>query len=180
MRTSVKLRDLFSSQDRVLVEYAWLEEYVGAMVPVEVVVHFPLSSQIDFRQQALFVNAVATEVRKLDEVGGVMSAATFALPFPQDRGARQIVRKTMVRNRLQEARFLCEDEARRSWRVTARVPALGDLDYQQFLQQLEHRITPLIATLAERAREPIEATVTGALPLIYQTQRTLLADLINS
>jgi hypothetical protein len=175
VQTSVKLRDLFSPRDRVLAEYAWLEENLGPMVPVEVVVHFPADSRLDFQQQILVVRAVANKVRELEDVDGVMSSATFA-----PRGRIRFIQQTIIRQRLVKARYLYEDEVQRSWRVTARVPALSDLDYEDFLQDLAGQVDPLVASIAEKANERIETTVTGVLPLIYQTQRTLLSDLLNS
>jgi len=48
IETSIKLRTLFSPHDRVLADYAWLEDRLGPMVPVEVIVHFRSDSQVDF------------------------------------------------------------------------------------------------------------------------------------
>jgi len=180
IETSVKLRDLFSPRDRVVAEYAWLEDTLGPMVPVEVVVHFPADTKLDFRRQAEFIQVVSSKVRELQEVDGVMSGATFALPFPRGRGARQVIRQTVITKRLVAARYLYEDDKQRAWRIMARVPALGDLDYAQFLARLRTQINPLIESASHQLDESITTTVTGALPLIYQTQQTLLADLIKS
>jgi predicted RND superfamily exporter protein len=180
VETSIKLRDLFAPRDRILADYAWLEDALGPMVPVEVILHFRIDSHVDFRTQVRFVGAVAGRVSQLDEVGGVMSAATLAWPLPSRRGTRQVAQRTLVSRRLTKARYLDEDDKRRSWRVMARVSALSDLDYQQFLQELEAQIAPSVADFSAQVDEPIDMTVTGALPLIYQTQRTLLADLIKS
>jgi predicted RND superfamily exporter protein len=180
VQTSVKLRNLFSPHDRVLADYAWLEESLGPMVSVEVLIHFPTDSQVDFRTQVRFVAAVTGKALELDDVGGVMSAATLAFPIPPGGRVRGVAQKTFISRKLRKARYLYEDEAHRCWRVTARVPALSELDYAQFLHVLERQIAPFVAEYAARVDEPIRMTVTGALPLIYQTQRTLLADLIRS
>lgn len=180
IETSVKLRDLFSPRDRILADYAWLEKQIGPMVPVEVIVHVRHDSRMTFARRLQLVEAVAAKVGELEEVGGVMSAVTFALPDRGGSGMRQVVTRSVSRLRFRQARYLYEDAAGQSWRISARVPALGDLEYGQFLEHLKSHVTPVTDAFSKAAGEPIETTVTGAIPLIYQTQRILLSDLIRS
>ncbi len=184
IQTSIKLRALFSPHDRVLADYAWLEGRLGPMVPVEVIVHFRADSQVDFLRRIEVVHAVAGSVRRTDHVQGVMSAATFTPPIPRPE---YVIRRTVMSNKLEQeqarlvdARYLYQDGKRQSWRIAARVPALSDLDYETFLNELRHRVAPVVASAATSIEEPIEITVTGAIPLIYQTQRLLLADMLHS
>jgi predicted RND superfamily exporter protein len=187
IETSIKLRTLFSPHDRVLADYAWLEERLGPMVPVEVIVHFRSASEVDFLQRIAVVRAVAQSVRRVDQVKGVISAATFTPPIPQGASTRQVIRRSVMSNRLAQeksrlvdARYMFEDHERQSWRIAARVPALSDLDYEQFLDELKRKVAPVVAAASAVIEEPVEITVTGAIPLIYQTQRLLLADLLHS
>lgn len=180
VETSVKLRDLFSPRDRILADYAWLEDHIGPMVPVEVVVHFRADSRMTFAHRLQLVEAVAARVGELADVGGVMSAVTFALPAREGGGARQVFWTSVNRSRFRRARYLYEDTSRQSWRVAARVPALSDLEYGQFLDRLKSQVAPVTDAFSRQAGEPIGVTVTGAIPLIYQTQRILLSDLIRS
>ncbi|MDA1052626.1 MAG: MMPL family transporter [Planctomycetota bacterium] len=184
IQTSIKLRALFSPHDRVLADYAWLEQRLGPMVPVEVIVHFRADSQVDFLRRIEVVQAVARVVRGIDHVDGVMSAETFTPPIPD---ARRVMRRTLLskrltkeRARLVDARYLHEDSNRQSWRIAARVPALSDLDYEQFLDELKEQVAPAVTSASASIGEPIAITVTGAIPLIYQTQRLLLADMLRS
>jgi len=180
IETSVKLRDLFSPRDRILADYAWLEQRIGPMVPVEVVVQFRADSPVTFARRLQLVEAVGAKLGALENVEGVMSAATFALPDRGGGGVRQVVARSVSRLRFRQARYLYEDATRQSWRVAARVPALSDLEYGLFLDRLKSQIAPLTDAFSQASGEPVELTVTGAIPLIYQTQRILLADLIRS
>ncbi len=184
VQTSVQLRDLFSPRDRILADYAWLEENLGPTVPVEVVVHFPADSALSFQDRVNLVGAVANRVKEIDGIEGVMSAATFSPT--QQRGSsvgrlvRRIAQEKISLRRFSDARYLHQDDQRQSWRVAARVGALNELDYEVFLEELKDRIVPLIREFAVHEKGSVELTVTGALPLIYQTQRILLSDLIKS
>jgi predicted RND superfamily exporter protein len=66
------------------------------------------------------------------------------------------------------------------WRVSARVKALGDLDYGLFVDQLKKRVEPVLAAYREHGVEGIDATYTGLVPLVYKAQRELLHGLYNS
>jgi predicted RND superfamily exporter protein len=66
------------------------------------------------------------------------------------------------------------------WRVSARVKALGDLDYGLFVEQLKQRVEPVLAAYREHGVEGIHATYTGLVPLVYKAQRELLHGLYNS
>ena len=187
VETSIKIRDLFPPRAAVLADYAWLEERLGPMVPVEVIVHFPAASQVDFLQRIEVIQSLATSVGDVEQVEGVMSAASFAPQIPRGGSTRQIIRRTILskklakeKTRFKDARYLYEDSQQQSWRIAARVPALSDLDYEQFLNELRAKVTPAVAAASESVGERLEITVTGAIPLIYQTQRLLLNDMLRS
>lgn len=180
LETSVKLRDLFTSRDPIVADYAWLESRLGPMVPVDIVLHFPPDSPVPFQDRIVLVQGVSQKMEELEEVDRVLSASTFALPRPSRGGMRAVVEQAVSRTRFTHARFRHEDAAGESWRLAARVPALSDLDYADFLKSLERRIAPTVDAFAKENDQAIEMTITGAIPLIYQTQRTLLADLIRS
>jgi hypothetical protein len=66
------------------------------------------------------------------------------------------------------------------WRVSARVQALGDLDYGLFVDELKKRVEPVLAAYREHGVEGIDATYTGLVPLVYKAQRELFHGLYNS
>ena len=66
------------------------------------------------------------------------------------------------------------------WRISARVQALGDLDYGQFVNDIRARVEPVLAAYREAGVEGVDATYTGLVPLVYKAQRELLHGLYNS
>ena len=66
------------------------------------------------------------------------------------------------------------------WRVSARVAALGDLDYGLFVDDLKAKIEPVLADYRAAGVEGIDATYTGLVPLVYKTQHELMIGLFES
>lgn len=67
------------------------------------------------------------------------------------------------------------------WRISARVEALGKLDYGLFVDDIKRQVEPVLAAYREQLGvEGIHATYTGLVPLVYKAQRELLHGLYNS
>jgi predicted RND superfamily exporter protein len=184
-RTSVKLQDLFSPETRIIRDYAWLEEHIGPLVPIEVVVHFGADSKMSLVERFELVARLQNQIATDKDVGGTISAATFAPPIPQDKSIRGLTRRNVLnrllpkqREKFQEAGLLHADAAGEVWRITARVKAMNNLDYGVFLHDLRERVDPFVKEHA--GVYGVTAEYTGAMPIIYIAQRQLLADLINS
>jgi predicted RND superfamily exporter protein len=65
------------------------------------------------------------------------------------------------------------------WRVTARVPALRDIDYGDLLELVRAEIAPLVEAAGGEERG-VSASCTGVMPLVHSIQHTLLGDLFRS
>ncbi|MGC1273839.1 MAG: MMPL family transporter [Planctomycetaceae bacterium] len=185
--TSVKLLNLFSPDARIIRDYTWLEQHLGPLVPVEVVLRFSDDDSLSMFERMRLVDDVQRTLESIDEVGGTMSAATFAPPLPDGTGARQMISRRMLdrtfeRNRAHftDAGFVREVKDGELWRVSARVAALNSVDYGEFMGRVAARVEPLLADASTAGDEPIDATYTGIVPLIYKAQRTLLNDLSSS
>jgi len=66
------------------------------------------------------------------------------------------------------------------WRISARVEALSDLDYGQFVEDLRAAVEPVLAEYRDSGVEGIQAVYTGLVPLVYQVQHELFRSLFNS
>lgn len=183
LETSVKLQHLFGPKSRTIQTYAWLEDRLGPLVPLEVVIRFDQNSPLSFYERMEFIARVQAAVGDIDEVGGAMSAATFAPTLPEgnsvvNRAHRRALEKALpkFRGRFEEADFLRTDGYEELWRVSARIAALNDVDYGQFVGRLKEVVEPLVQEHVVGVR----AEYTGAIPLIYRAQRELLSDLTLS
>jgi uncharacterized protein len=80
IRTSIKLMKLFSPDAQIIADYAWLEEHLGPLVPMEVVIRFdPNRNDLNFVDRMRLVEQVERSIEHhLEDVGGALSASTFA------------------------------------------------------------------------------------------------------
>ncbi|HUY31252.1 MAG TPA: MMPL family transporter [Pirellulales bacterium] len=204
IQTSVHLMKLFPPDAKILADYQWLEHNLGDLVPMEVVLRLDQEHcHLDFLQRMELVERVQARLAGIPDVGGVLSAVTFAphLPRPEeykDKGGLggAIGRLAGVRNRytlvrkqfnkyLEEHRddfiqgdYLSEENGNDLWRISARVGALKDVDFGDLLVAIKAHVDPAID--AERAGgvEGLEVVYTGLVPLVYKAQQSLLQGLI--
>ena len=80
IETSVKLMKLFSPEAKIIGDYEWLEHHLGPLVPMEVVICVDNQKcRLNMVQRMRMARDVERAVeRELKDVGGALSAATFA------------------------------------------------------------------------------------------------------
>lgn len=186
LRTSVRIDTLFEPESRVIRDYAWIERSIGPLVPIEVVVRFAAGHDVRASERLDLVQAIEARLRDRGVVTGVVSAATFLPPLPAAGSLRAATQRTIAARRLERdlaaadsLRYVRDLPEGQLWRVTARVPALEDIDYGHLLDLVRADIAPLVAAAGGEARG-IVATCTGVMPLVHSIQNTLLTDLFRS
>jgi predicted RND superfamily exporter protein len=184
LQSSVDVRALFREDSRILRDYRWLEKNVGGQVSVEILVAFDPSTEISLLKQLELVRDTQVLVQRMEEIGGTLSAATFFPSIPRAGSIRgTAVRRVLSRRldesleRFSEGRLYAIENGRGIWRVSARLNALDDTDYGEFLETLRARVDPLVK---DRAGAGVETIYTGSLPVAYQAQTALLNDLFRS
>ncbi|MFV2067470.1 MAG: MMPL family transporter, partial [Pirellulales bacterium] len=70
LQTSTRLQDLFSPDAKVMQDYRWLERHVAYLVPVEVVIQFPVDASPDATKKELASNFV----QRMDAVEKIRAA----------------------------------------------------------------------------------------------------------
>ncbi len=181
VETSVQLMRLFSPQAQIIQDYTWLEKHLGPLVPVEVVLRVDGDRcNLDLLDQMRLVRKVQQRIDNVDEVGSAMAATTFAPAIPQHAGpVRRAAWNTLLeRHRDRLGDYWAQDGNEQLWRISARVGALNDLDYKEFLDDLRQIVEPVLASHRDRGVEGISATYTGLIPLIYKAQHSLFDGLI--
>ncbi|HVC93371.1 MAG TPA: MMPL family transporter, partial [Pirellulales bacterium] len=204
VQTSVHLMKLFPPDAKILADYKWLETNLGDLVPMEVIVKLDQERcKLDFLQRMELVERVQTRLAEIPEVGGVLSAVTFAPHLPRaeeykekggiggvfSRVAGVKDRYKLVRKQfnkyLEEHRddfiqgdYLSEESGHDLWRISARVGALRDVDFGELLAEIKAHVDPAIDSERAEGVEGIEIVYTGLVPLVYKAQRSLLQGLI--
>ena len=188
MRTSAQLRDLLHRNDPDLQSYRWLQERIGPLVPVEIVLRFPSAEESNAKvmlTRAQIVEDLRVLMEQSKDIGSAIAATTFAPKLPTANGARQIMMRRVVAARLWKNRdqfiesgFLHVDPDEELWRISTRVKSL-DIEYGQFLKELSTKVNQFLASLNEEGTV-VAGEVSGGLPLIYVAQEQLLKDLVRS
>lgn len=186
IRTSVAMDTLFTPQSKVIVDYRWLEREIGPLAPVEVVLRFSDSSEIQAAERLAMTSEVADILAGIPAVTGVVSAATFLPDLGDDSAARRVVRKVIFARKLEqnlaklgELRVVRDVMGEQLWRVTARTSAISGVDYRVLLETVQACVQPIVAGHGGEARG-VQADYTGAMPLVNAIQTTLLNDLFSS
>lgn len=114
-------------------------------------------------ERAELARKLQAQVESLDEVSRVLSAATFGAQARDDGGSASTRRaiEFTTSQALEESRgdlqeyLLAETidgkaTGRELWRISARVTALGDVDYGRFVQNLREKVEPVLDAYEER------------------------------
>ncbi|MEX2188886.1 MAG: MMPL family transporter [Pirellulales bacterium] len=183
LRSTVKLQYRFGAESRILQDYRWLEEHLGPLVPMELVVHVDPTEHPSLADQLRQVVTLVRRAEQLSEVGAALSAADFAPTLPRGTAARDVVQRVAwkrnaatIEQHLRHNHFFASgDDGENLWRISVRASALGDVDYGRFIDKLREQVEPAVASM-----RGVRVTYTGIIPLIYKAQRELLSDLTES
>jgi predicted RND superfamily exporter protein len=185
LTTSVHIETLFGHNSRILRDYAWIEEHVGPLVPVEVIVDFRRDCRLSQADRLEMVERVQHELRGVEHVHSTMSCVNFMPTVPADVDRASAEYRDYLQDFLTEARsyfvahrYLHETPEAQQWRVTALTSALGNIDYADVLATIRRRITQGGAVASGSAG--IACRVTGVMPLVHEIQRALKRDLFTS
>ncbi|MCL4204391.1 MAG: MMPL family transporter [Pirellulaceae bacterium] len=201
LRASVGLRDLFSLRSQVLRDYAWLEQNIGPLIPVEVVLRFPQPDSSDPREmldRMLLVERIRRQIHEMPAVGGTIAASSFVPDVPSGRtvrsvGRRAVIARYLVENRQQLANlgFLHEDHTRpdgtlaeavteEQWRISGRIEALSNLDYASLLAEFTEAVRQMLDQDEAARRLGVTENISGGVFLVAMAQQRLLWDLAES
>ena len=186
IQTSVDPTALFQSDSKIIKDYNWIEQNIGASVPVEIVVRFDEKSELNMSERVEFIRDAHATISNVDGIQNVMSAVTFLPTATALEPGDSFARKALVNRRLHAAcdnldqlNYLHEDEQGQSWRVTGRVKATEGVSFGAIHENIHLAMHGLLSNHPELA-STVSIDETGMMPLIEQVQVTILSDLIRS
>lgn len=184
LKASVKLQNRFAAGTQILQDYNWLENNLGPLVPMEVVLRFGKENKLSLWQQMELVAAVETGIERTTAVNATYSAATFRPPVSRRSGLMGQMQKKLVINKwenelyaLENAKLMRRKKDENLWRISLRVAALNDIDYGQFLESVTRNVDHQLSHFQQPG---MSAVLTGGIPLVYQAQHQILYDLAKS
>ncbi len=184
LTTSVHIETLFGRHSRILQDYAWIEDHVGPLVPIEVILTFRPDCRLGQTDRFRLIEQVHAELCDVAHVNGVMSSAALlpAIPDDIDRTSAEFGEfladfLTGARPYFITNRYLHETTGGQQWRVTAFTSALGNLDFTEMLTDIRQRIARCGVV---NSVPGASCSVTGVMPLVHEIQQALKRDLFTS
>lgn len=181
LESSVRVLKLLDSEADLISDYAWIEENLANVVPMEVVLTIPNEKcrepnehaeadgqryRMSMVERLNLVRRLVSHIEELPAVSRTISAATFA---PEPSGGRETysVNKALQENRESLDDYLRNEMAttdpetagpetangRQLWRIAARVAAIQDVDYGEFVGQIQGLVAPVL--LAHKQRDSL-------------------------
>jgi len=180
--TAIQPIRFFPQDSKWIKDTKWFQSHVAPLVTVEVVLGFDKQSKLGMRNQMQVVRDVERRIHAMEEVGGTISAATFAPSLNPGRAIRQSATNAMLERHREffvSQGYLNETGREDRWRITARVYGGRDVYYDQVLVAIEGRVDEFL-----RKRMPpgqrVDAVYTGSAPLVFAAQQELLRSLMRS
>lgn len=209
-QTSVKTARFFPKEHKLVTDMKWLEDHIGPLVPIEVIIDFDNRvNKLTMFERLELVADVQMKLTAMDHVGGTISPATWApavepadkKPTPE-RGKPKTnpfaivgeVRRKLLNAAMEANRQFFVDQHYLSsppkqpgkeppierWRITGRFEAFNELAYDLVLADVSQRIQSHLASLPPATSAGVSTVFTGAVPLVHAAQQELLNGLFQS
>jgi predicted RND superfamily exporter protein len=182
LKSSTKFDDMFPVKSQTRESMAWIEEHLGPIASVEVLLKFPNPSELEPFDQLVWVDRVTQELRSNPDIGGVASAVTFLPKLPSGGRIRDVSKRAVMRtavskqfNQLVKRGLVSQDADSTAWRITAKVSALSKLNYGELTERVRQTVEPI-----QQEQEEFKVIYTGLSPVMHDTQLALLDDLGSS
>lgn len=179
LKASVRIETMFCDSSRLIRDYAWIEENVGPLVPIDVIVKFVGSVGCSPSEKLKTLDRVKAILLEEAEVQSVTSCLDFA---PQSTDPLEGEYATRFLEAIQEpARsvgYFRSNSGEEYWRLTAHMSALGRQDYGTTLKELRKSLKGELES--EDQTKSVIFDLSGLMPLVHEIQRQLLHDLFSS
>ncbi len=196
LNTTVTFHGMLPQDNKAIRDYAYLEEKIGGLIPIEIVLRVPQQANVSMLDQVFLLQTMRTALVGTNGLESVVSALNFlpSLPGKNDGSVRATSRRAAINSLLNRRIEIFEDtrlfdrdaaagpEAANSnpthfWRMSLRVPSGGKVHYGDLVADIRARFESLhLSKIILGA----DFYVTGAVPLVHQAQNLLLKDLIES
>ena len=186
---SVGLRQFLMGHTKVIGDYCYLEDKIGPLIPIEILVHAEQNEDPRVMVKRLrTVYQVQDALQEHFQDAAVIGLKNFlpAVP-PEQGGVRQMAANTAFRKELSARRgeldqlgYFAEKEGSEYWRITIRTYAMRDVDYAEFLKKVEQSVSQVLNNSEINPDHQLNYIVTGGIPLTAKTQNQLIKDMIDS
>ena len=182
LTVSTKFGDMFHEDSQTNLDMVWLEQHLGPISSVEILLRFGTDSNIDLLDRIRCIRRVMEHLVTKPEVGGVFSATHFLPDWSESKSIAAVARRSAVRKSVEAhlpeligKGFVAEAEDGQVWRITAKVSALAGEDYGVLTKKIS-LATQEITDVFQQSHD-LQTEFTGLTPVMHETQITILNDL---
>lgn len=184
LQASVKIQDRFASQTKIIQDYTWLEDHLGPLVPMEVIVRFDQTNEQSHWDRMRLIKRIERGLKRDELINASMSACMFA-PFYRDKKTvKDVARKRTAMAlwddslpQLSDSKLIVMSGNEQLWRISLRMSAMNDLDYGDFVDVVNQKV---VEQLENESEPGVSAVLTGSIPMMYKAQHQVLRDLMQS
>jgi predicted RND superfamily exporter protein len=188
VRGTMRLTDFFPPSSHIVKDHQWLEEHLGPLLPVEVVIRVDGESPTSVLERLQLVRHVERAIRSMSTPATTVSLATFLPRVHESGGARGVVRRRVAERRLggqldelaDSTNYLVLADQEQLWRVSARLGSLNADTYESQLAELQEAVHTALGQLPAERTDGVTVTYAGMLPLLADSHPALLRDLYLS
>ena len=188
LKSSAGIHDQFRASEKIIQDYQWFEESLGPLVPIEVVLRLPKrdgDNSMSMADRLRYVAVAHNLVGRQEEIGAVVSAASFSPTMKRRRrGASAVAKESVLNKELEkhsgryvDMSLLQYTEEEELWRISARSYATRKIDYDRILANLRDGLEKITQKFESQEHKDASAVVCGGVPLVRKTQRQMLIDL---
>ncbi len=185
LRASTKFTDMFPIRSKVNQDMLWIEEHIGPIASIEVLLNFPTDSSLANFDRLQYLANISKTLVELPEVGGVLSPVAFMPNWSEKSSVAAVAKRSAVRKAIDEnmqtfrdQNWIAETDHGQVWRLMAKVSSTSSQDFGQLGSIVENAChQELEGALREKK---LSFHLTGLTPLMHQTQVTILNDLGSS
>lgn len=181
LQTTTKFDTMFSHQSKTIRDMQWIEEHIGPLASIEVLVSFDASNPLSPVERALCIASLDRELRTDPCVGSVLCLTSFLPQVPRSHGLGAVSKRAVLNRKLEDVRtapefrsLIAQSEQGETWRLTAKVSSLRE-DYGYMADRVRKGIERSLPK-----SDSIHFQVTGLSPVMHHTQKMLLWDLGSS
>jgi uncharacterized protein len=181
LKSSSKYEDMFSPNSPTVRDMSFIEQRIGPIASIEVLMLFPSNSTLGVLERVQWVDRVSQSILELPDVGAVMSALSYLPRLPQSSSIRDVAKRGILRAKLNatvpmliKQGWVAERPNDQVWRITVKVSALSDDDYGAMTRQVAQAVNSMIESSDSSALFKCEFT--GLSPVMHETQMMLLKD----
>jgi len=182
LKASTKFSDMFPAESKTNVDMAWMEEHLGPISTVEVLLKFPTESSLTTLDRARWVSKVSTRLLQERSVGGVFSAVSLLPTWSDSATIVATAKRSVLRREIEKAipsfekqGLVSTSDNAQTWRIMAKVSATSDEDYGQLTRNVARATNEVLRNVP--AHDLMQAEFTGLSPVMHETQVALLTDL---